>query len=139
MSTTCDFNVWRISYYKALKVDLPKEPNQNEVLLYLKENHSNPIIDNVVFSDLVTFTDGLRKLTLNNCQFKGGLSLKELSVSRDLIISNINVHEDLLVWEVFVGGDYISDKSFVQMMVTKKKKSRVKTGAITIRGQLIHI
>jgi len=93
----------------------------------------------VVFEGKVIITNGVASLSLDVCEFMKGLKLKDLSVTRDLTITKTEVNDELLVSNLFVGGNYISDKSFIQMMLGKDKKERVTTEAITIRGQLVHL
>jgi len=114
-----------------------KHMTQAELDLYLR-NHANPVIKKARFHFPVSITGGFQNLTLEESGFMEGLEMKNISTSNNLTILKIRVQKTLFVWDVLVGGTFRADKSWPEMVPGRGKLSKIQTGALIFRGEILH-
>ncbi len=133
-----DFISWLIRKYKIEHAtSVWKHVTQEELNLYLR-SHANPVIKKARFHFFVSITGGFQNLTMEESDFVEGLEMKNISTSNNLTMLKIEVQKKLFVWDILVGGAFRSDKSWAEMVPGRGKLSKITTGALIFRGEILH-
>lgn len=133
-----DFISWLIRKHKLERAtDVWRHVTQDELDIYLR-SHANPVIKKTNFHFPVSIAGGFKNLALEKCNFIEGLELKSATASENMSILNIKVYKKLLVWDILVGGTFRTNQSWTEMVPGRGKLSRIKTGALVFRGEVLH-